>query len=436
LDAYLAYWKYPWTAWASGRRTSNVVWREYKGSFSGFRYTGGNYIEDTGKEWYLGPHLSPFIEGSPQVTRHEVIAGTEDKTIYIQRDSDISQEDSHFHCEYIDLLNRTIVYDYDLMRLVWSGQMKFFLGDILIKTLDYYGKGRWDSHAVFESILHGNCTDTYFDTYIKEYVITYPNGRSISAFVSDKIIDVIDYDNYNNDDLFILFYSIKDYRGYGYPIEYFLAYKTQKDSNFTEISIYKGLQGSDRLYGVSSQLNKDTIVYSYHIQHTSIPWPPMWKNEKFIIGVINIADKKLPLGHRQEFEYSPLEEHSSPMNVRLSPSTGGTLGSGTYSYYITAVNPCNQTLASSSPTITLGEHETAVKIEWGEVAGASHYIIYGRNGDTHALAIVGETMWNDTGIDLELKAAVLNFSIVTPWKLPESPIKPFLSAIGIHKKED
>jgi len=435
LDAYLAYWKYPWTTWASGRRTSNVVWRDYKGNLLGFRYSGGNYLEDTGEEWYLGPHLSPFIEGSPEVTRHEVIARTENKTIYIKRDSDISREDSHFHCEYIDLLNRTVVYDYDLMRLVWSGQMKIFFGDTLIKTLDYYGRGRWDCHAYF--LLSGDCLDAYDDTYVKEYVITYPSGgRSISAFVSDKQIDIIDYDNINDNDLFILFYSIRDYRGYGYPIEYFLAYKTQKDSNLTEVSIFKGRQSIDRLYGVSSQLNKDGIVYSYHVQHTSTPWPPEWKDEKFIMGIINIADNKFPVGHRQEFEYFPIEEHSAPVNVRLSPATGGTLSPGTYTYYITAVNPCNQTLASVPATITLNGDETAVKIEWDGVAGASHYIIYGRNGDSHALAIVGGTIWSDAGIDSGLNAGVINSSLINPWRLPENPIKPFLSAIGVHKKKD
>lgn len=54
-----------------------------------------------------------------------------------------------------------------------------------------------------------------------------------------------------------------------------------------------------RITGISSQVNKTNIVYTYVIERYE---DNEWKFDKRIIGIINVADGKLPVGYRQEFE--------------------------------------------------------------------------------------------------------------------------------------
>jgi hypothetical protein len=59
----------------------------------------------------------------------------------------------------------------------------------------------------------------------------------------------------------------------------------------------------DRITGVSSQINRENMVYTYIVE----TWDPVagqWTFNKRIIGVINISNPKLPSGYRQEFEIS------------------------------------------------------------------------------------------------------------------------------------
>ena len=54
-----------------------------------------------------------------------------------------------------------------------------------------------------------------------------------------------------------------------------------------------------RVTAVSCQTNNDAIVYTYIIEKRV---DDKWVFDKRVVGIINISDKSLPIGHRQEFE--------------------------------------------------------------------------------------------------------------------------------------
>ncbi len=409
------------SSWASGRRTNNISYRGYKGYQLGYDYSGGIFLNDTGKEWQQSPLSLEHTEGSPYTERHSVIARTGNKAIYIKRDANNIWETKEFPCQYGEI--STWKYG----RWKWTGQQTLYFGDIIIKALDYYGAKFWGSNV------NGNapyyCSDLHqFLGEQQEYVVRFPGGgSSVGDINTDRIIDIMDYDNFHDGELFVLFYSIRDHRTSGYPIDYYLTYKT--GGNAIEVPIFSGIQGKDRIYGVSSQLNKGRIVYSYYIQHSNAPsYPLKWTPEKYVVGIINIADEHLDHGHRQEFEYHPLAEGSSPSNLALSPTSSGNLSPGTYTYYVAAVNPINQTLASAPASVTLSSEQKGVVLNWSAVEGATHYIVYGRSSNPVALTLKGSTTWTDTGSNSEMGSDPSN-----PWALPASPVKPFLSAIGVHR---
>jgi len=165
---------------------------------------------------------------------------------------------------------------------------------------------------------------------------------------------LIDYDNANGDDSFIVFYALKGISMQNSGIEvpfsninidsftingnlarntdeiYKMVYKvgelpqivelgrtTHSETEhitfygfgyddygseipITEASHTSSISGS-RISGVSSQINRKSLVYTYNIEE--------WDNalnkyvfDKRIIGIINISGTALPVGYRQEFE--------------------------------------------------------------------------------------------------------------------------------------
>jgi lysophospholipase L1-like esterase len=68
----------------------------------------------------------------------------------------------------------------------------------------------------------------------------------------------------------------------------------------------------------------------------------------------------------------------TPAPVAAAKS-GGTLGAGTYSYRVSALNALGETLASTAVTATCdGSTTTAVQISWPAINGATGYRVYGR----------------------------------------------------------
>jgi len=91
---------------------------------------------------------------------------------------------------------------------------------------------------------------------------------------------------------------------------------------------------------------------------------------------------------------------ATPVNSLFSTlPAGGTLAAGTYWYRVSAFNSVGETLASTETSqITVGATST-VTVNWGAVAGATGYKIYGRTtGAELFIASVGAvTTYTDTG---------------------------------------
>lgn len=92
---------------------------------------------------------------------------------------------------------------------------------------------------------------------------------------------------------------------------------------------------------------------------------------------------------------------ATPTNAAFSTATtGGTLAAGTYSYRVSALDGNGgETLASTATTqVTTGTTST-VTVNWGAVAGATGYKVYGRTGgNEQLLATLGNvTGWTDAG---------------------------------------
>jgi len=179
----------------------------------------------------------------------------------------------------------------------------------------------------------------------------------------ESIMQVIDYDNKDEDKTFIVFYmkSVTDDKKWGkisfwgpdfsspleqhkdqsYTTEYVMSYRingltvskikiTANNHRITESIIVTAYDSSNnsfiynnyvppddefnpfgdnpygsetwsgqRLTGVSCQINDRNMVYTYIIEK----WADnKWIFDKRIVGIINISDTTIPIGHRQEFE--------------------------------------------------------------------------------------------------------------------------------------
>lgn len=92
---------------------------------------------------------------------------------------------------------------------------------------------------------------------------------------------------------------------------------------------------------------------------------------------------------------------ATPVNAAFSTATtGGTLAAGTYSYRVSALyGSGGETLASTATTQATTGATSTVTVNWGAVAGATGYKVYGRVGGSELLlATVGAvTTWTDTG---------------------------------------
>lgn len=95
----------------------------------------------------------------------------------------------------------------------------------------------------------------------------------------------------------------------------------------------------------------------------------------------------------------------SPVNAAFSTATtGGTLAAGTYYYCVTAINNVGETLGSTETSIVTTGATSTVTVNWGAVAGATAYRVYGRTTGAEQLLmevdnLVGGpvTTWVDTG---------------------------------------
>lgn len=93
---------------------------------------------------------------------------------------------------------------------------------------------------------------------------------------------------------------------------------------------------------------------------------------------------------------------ATPVNAAFTTSTtGGSLAATTaYWYRVSAINAYGETLASAETSITTGAGATnTVTVNWGAVAGATGYKVYGRTtGGQLLIATVGAvTTYTDTG---------------------------------------
>lgn len=88
-----------------------------------------------------------------------------------------------------------------------------------------------------------------------------------------------------------------------------------------------------------------------------------------------------------------------PATITPTPSTtGGTLGAGTRSYRVSALNALGETLASSAAVATTTGTTASVSVAWAGVGGATSYNVYGRAaGAELLLANAAASPWVDTG---------------------------------------
>ncbi|MEW6419450.1 MAG: hypothetical protein AB1480_15275 [Nitrospirota bacterium] len=133
------------------------------------------------------------------------------------------------------------------------------------------------------------------DPYIKEYNKTTQKGGELK---------LVDYDNLDGDESFICIYSRSNVNSFwswtegdesesSQPpatetIEYFLAYKLKGSTTINKVSL------GQKIKYTSCQINNKNIVYTYIVEGQT--------GDKRVIGIINISDSALPIGHRQEFE--------------------------------------------------------------------------------------------------------------------------------------
>lgn len=202
------------------------------------------------------------------------------------------------------------------------------------------GGAEWKGSNIYFSTDTGNDWG-YIGGILNQY---YPGG-TYSYYYSYKYITggltVLDYDNLYGDDMFIVLYT-KTQSTYAYEgnivvtvsqgrgdftydqsglketiedkKETYIAYKTptlgiQKVLLYTTSTNYM----ADIIWGVSSQMNKDMMVYTYIVKK--------WDGtkhvfDKRVVGLINISDTRVPIGYRQEFEIT--NENSPVANFDFS----------------------------------------------------------------------------------------------------------------------
>lgn len=88
---------------------------------------------------------------------------------------------------------------------------------------------------------------------------------------------------------------------------------------------------------------------------------------------------------------------TTPVNATFTPGAG-TLPTGTYYYRVSAVNSIGETLASAETSLAI-TGPAGVNVNWGAVAGATGYKVYGRTTGAELLLAqtASVTTWLDSG---------------------------------------
>ena len=120
----------------------------------------------------------------------------------------------------------------------------------------------------------------------------------------------------------------QDYSYYDLTTKYRLVYKTDSiamvdidvsnhstserygnvygiDENYVPIEErwHKTEMSGSRITGISSQISGDSMIYTYVIEQAKeVADEVTWEFLKRVIGIVNISNKNLPVGYRQEFE--------------------------------------------------------------------------------------------------------------------------------------
>lgn len=262
---------------------------------------------------------------------------------------------------------------------------KLQIGDLLLEEAIYRTGGSSDGHGdisgdwggswqgvTFELNTTGSCnsydpyvvgggsntiTSSYSDSakrgFFPDPLCSYCGSMQYSEFENyqrgERILNVMDYDNKDEDATFIIFYAKtvtdnsnggkQSFLGSGgsSPLEtstnnssstdYMLTYRinrgavskiklasnNQKSTQVTTAVSYNAPTNrftyndttpwtetwiGQRITGVSSQINDKNMVYTYIVEKLN---GAKWTFDKRIVGIINISDSALPVGYRQEF---------------------------------------------------------------------------------------------------------------------------------------
>jgi hypothetical protein len=105
---------------------------------------------------------------------------------------------------------------------------------------------------------------------------------------------------------------------------------------------------------------------------------------------------------------------ATPVNSAFTQGTG-TLAAGTYFYRVTATNSFGETLPSVETSLTIAA-STGVNVNWGAVAGATGYKVYGRSSGAELLiATLGNvTTFLDNG-SVTPAGAMPTVNTTSPW---------------------
>ncbi len=170
-----------------------------------------------------------------------------------------------------------------LMRVAWDywGSV-IWLTQTLIKAENYNGAPAWVCRKI-----------TYEETWPDpdDFTPIYPQGSTIQSYLGKSFGKVYSYD-YTVGGNLILIYDYLNYLSATTYTKYVVVlYKIGKEIEIAETAL------SSQEYiengSISTQINKRNMVYTYLVRKEV--------GMKRIIGIINISDKRLPVGYRQEF---------------------------------------------------------------------------------------------------------------------------------------
>ncbi len=309
----------------------NSIWQDENNFFVQYKDGNGNWIRDT-----TLPNGTYFAV----INRNKAIYMSSEKN---SRGTQGDYEEVYDYCHYANEVFTSISSGTS----EFTQKGNFIFGAYPLESLEY----SFNSSTSLTDATTITCYDwnrTYTDTLRGYDYSENEQGRQFGA--------LIDYDNMKGDDVFIIFYSVNNISmqnsGTHVPFDYDndfdmnvnftretdeiykMAYKAGESPQTIELgrttisengrSTFNGFRQSDegaipiiegvsssstsgsRISYVSSQINQNSIVYTYNIDK----WDTGLKKYAFdgrIVGIINIGDDALPVGYRQEFElYSPI----------------------------------------------------------------------------------------------------------------------------------